>query len=52
MTLFYRTFFGFEFQQPDPAMGGAIAGATFVILMVGVAAYFFLWQRRVTSYEY
>ena len=51
MTLFYRTFFGFEFQQPDPAMGGAIAAATFMILMVGVAAYFFLWQRRVTSYE-
>lgn len=51
MTLFYRTFFGYEFQQPDPAMGGAIAGMTFLILMLGVVAYFFLWQRRVRSYE-
>ena len=52
MTLFYRTFFGFGFQQPDPAMGGAIAGATFIILMVGVVAYFCIWQRRVRNYEY
>ena len=52
MTLFYRTFFGFGFQQPNPAMGGAIAGATFTILMAGVAAYFCIWQRRVRSHEF
>ncbi len=51
MTFFYRTFFGTGFQQPNPVMGGAVAGATFIILMAGVAAYFFLWQRRVRSYE-
>lgn len=52
MTFFYRTFFGFEFQQPDPAMGGAIAGTMFVILAVGVGLYFYVWQRRVRSYEF
>jgi raffinose/stachyose/melibiose transport system permease protein len=51
MTLFYRTFFGYEFQQPNPTMGAAIAGAMFVILLVGVALYFFVWQRRVQTYE-
>ena len=51
MTLFYRTFFGTGFMQPNPAMGGALAGTTFVILMTGVIAYFFLWQKRVRTYE-
>lgn len=51
MTFFYRTFFGFEFQPPNPTMGAAIAGVIFVILIAGVALYFLFWQRRVHTYE-
>ena len=51
MTFFYRTFFGTGFIQPNPAMGGALAGTTFVILMAGVVIYFYAWQRRVRHYE-
>lgn len=51
MTFFYRTFFGFELQQPNPTMGAAIAGVTFTILLVGVLIYISFWQRRITTYE-
>lgn len=52
MTFFYRTFFGFEFQPPNPTMGAAIAGSMFIILMAGVLIYIFFWQRRVETYEF
>lgn len=51
MTFFYRTFFGFELQKPNPTMGAAIAGVMFVVLLIAVLAYIYIWQRRVTSYE-
>ncbi|MCC7161436.1 MAG: sugar ABC transporter permease [Anaerolineae bacterium] len=51
MTFFYRTFFGYELQQPNPTMGAAIAGTSFAILMVGALFYIFVWQRRTQTYE-
>ncbi|MCC7163088.1 MAG: sugar ABC transporter permease [Anaerolineae bacterium] len=51
MTFFYRTFFGYELQKPNPTMGAAIAGSSFAILMLGVLIYIFVWQRRAKTYE-
>jgi raffinose/stachyose/melibiose transport system permease protein len=50
-TLFYRTFFGQQLQLGDPAMGATVAAMMFLIILTGVLAYTFLWQRRVKSYE-
>jgi raffinose/stachyose/melibiose transport system permease protein len=50
-TLFYRTFFGFQLESGSEALGAAVASAMFLIILVGVAAYMFGWQRRVTTYE-
>lgn len=50
-TLFYRTFFGFQLQGPNPPMGTTVAMLIFVIILTGVLAYLFVWQRRVLTYE-
>ena len=50
-TLFYRTFFGFQLQLGSVTMGATVASVMFTIVLVGVLAYRFLWQRRVTYYQ-
>lgn len=50
-TLFYRTFFGQQLQLGNPAMGATVAAMMFFIILLGVLAYTFLWQRRVKSYQ-
>jgi raffinose/stachyose/melibiose transport system permease protein len=50
-TLFYRTFFGQQLQLGNPAMGATVAAMMFLIILTGVLAYTFLWQRRVKSYQ-
>ncbi len=50
-TLFYRTFFGFQLQPGNPAMGTTVAMMIFLIILTGVLLYLFLWQRRVVTYE-
>lgn len=50
-TLFYRTFFGQQLQLGNPAMGATVATMMFLIILVGVLAYTFLWQRRIQSYQ-
>lgn len=50
-TLFYRTFFGFQLQPGNPAMGATVAMMIFLILLAGVLSYLFIWQRRVMTYE-
>lgn len=49
-TLFYRTFFGFQLQLGNPTMGATVSTMMFLIILCGVAIYF-LWQRRVQTYE-
>jgi len=50
-SFFYRTFFGWMIQQPNPAMGATIATVTFVGVGVVVALYFFALQRRLQRYD-
>jgi raffinose/stachyose/melibiose transport system permease protein len=50
-TLFYRTFFGQQLQLGNPTMGATVATMMFLIIVVGVLAYMFLWQRRVQKYQ-
>jgi raffinose/stachyose/melibiose transport system permease protein len=50
-TLFYRTFFGFQLQPGNPAMGTTVAMMIFVIILTGVLLYLLVWQRRVVTYE-
>lgn len=50
-TLMFRTFYGFQTQQPDPHLGAAIASVMFLIILVGVSVYLFLIQRRLQRYE-
>ena len=50
-TLFYRTFFGFQLQPGNPAMGATVAMMIFLILLAGLLLYLFVWQRRVLTYE-
>lgn len=50
-TLFYRTFFGQQLQLGNPTMGATVAAMMFLIILIGVLAYLFVFQRRVTSYE-
>jgi raffinose/stachyose/melibiose transport system permease protein len=45
-TYFYRTFFGFQLQAGDPAMGATVATVMFAIILFGVMIYLFLVQRR------
>jgi raffinose/stachyose/melibiose transport system permease protein len=50
-TYFYRTFFGINLQQPNLVMGTTVAGMMFLIIMLGVAFYFFVLQRRLQTTE-
>ena len=50
-TLFYRTFFGFFTQQPNPAIGTTIASVTFGLVALVVCLYLFGVQRRLQRYE-
>ncbi len=51
-TLFYRTFFGFQLQLGNPTMGTTVATLMFLIILSGVLLYTYVWQRRVTTYEF
>lgn len=48
-TFFYRTFFGHQLQMGNPVMGATVAGAMFVLILVGVLLYLFAWQRWVEA---
>jgi raffinose/stachyose/melibiose transport system permease protein len=49
-TLFYRTFFGYQSQVASPTMGAAVATLMFLVILVGVAIYFVLVQRRLQRF--
>lgn len=51
-TLFYRTFFGYQLQVGDPAMGSAVATLMFIIILIGVMTYLFVIQRRIQRYSF
>jgi raffinose/stachyose/melibiose transport system permease protein len=50
-TLLYRTFFGAQFQFPDPHMGGTIATMMFLIILAVVCIYLFFIQRKLVRYQ-
>jgi raffinose/stachyose/melibiose transport system permease protein len=50
-TLFFRTFFGFQLQRGSSTMGATVATLMFLLILAGVLAYFYGWQRRVQTYE-
>lgn len=50
-TLFFRTFFGFQLQRGSSTMGATVATLMFLLILAGVLAYFYGWQRRVETYE-
>jgi raffinose/stachyose/melibiose transport system permease protein len=45
-TLFYRTFFGYQSETGSATMGAALATLMFMLILAGVALYFFFVQRR------
>ena len=49
-TLFYRTFFGFQSQVANATMGAAVATIMFLMILVGVALYFLVVQRRLQRF--
>ncbi len=49
-TLFYRTFFGYQSQVASPTMGAAVATLMFLVILLGVAAYFLVVQRRLQRF--
>lgn len=50
-TFFYRTFFGYQAQIGSPTMGAAVATLMFLVILLGVAVYFYVVQRKLTRYE-
>ncbi len=50
-SFFYRTFFGFQLQLGSPTMGATVATMMFLVILLGVAAYLFLVQRRLQRYQ-
>jgi raffinose/stachyose/melibiose transport system permease protein len=50
-TFFYRTFFGFQLQPGNAAMGATIAGVMLLIILAGVLLYLFGYQRRLQRIE-
>lgn len=50
-TFFYRTFYGFQLQLGDYAMGTTIAVIIFLIILFGSLLYLLGWQRKVVTYE-
>lgn len=51
-TLLYRTFFGYQLQLGDRAMGSTIAAVMFLIILTGVCLYLFLVQTRLRRYQF
>jgi raffinose/stachyose/melibiose transport system permease protein len=51
-TFLYRTFFGFQLQLGDQAMGAAIATMMFLIILAGVVVYLVFVQRRMRRYQF
>ena len=49
-TLFYRTFFGYQSQVASPTMGAAVATLMFLVILLGVALYFLVLQRRLQRF--
>ena len=49
---FYRTFFGYQLQVGNPQMGATVASAMFVIILAGVALYYFAVQRRMQRHAF
>ncbi len=45
MSFFFRTFYGHEFNTPNPAMGTTIAATIFIIMLLGVLIYTLIKQR-------
>ena len=50
-TFFYRSFFGSSGQVADLDLGATVASVIFVLILVTTAAYFWLVQRRLKTYE-
>ncbi len=50
-TLFYRTFFGSSGQVANLDLGATVASVIFFIILVTTAAYFWVLQRRLKTYE-
>jgi raffinose/stachyose/melibiose transport system permease protein len=50
-TFFYRSFFGMQLQAGNPAMGAAVAGIMFLIILGGVLIYLIFFQRRLLRTE-
>ena len=50
-TFFYRTFFGYQSQIGSATLGATVATMMFLIILLGVMAYFFAIQRRLTRYQ-
>jgi raffinose/stachyose/melibiose transport system permease protein len=51
-TLFYRTLFGTGTQLGSMTLAAAVATLMFVIILLGVALYFFTIHRRLQTYEF
>ena len=49
-TLFYRTFFGYQSETGSATMGAALATLMFMLILAGVALYFFVIQRRLQRF--
>jgi len=50
-TFFYRSFFGSSGQVADLDLGATVASVIFAIILVTCAAYFWIVQRRLKTYE-
>jgi len=50
-TFFYRTFFGYQSQIGSATMGATVATMMFLVILLGVMAYFYFIQRRLTRYQ-
>ncbi|MCK8475542.1 carbohydrate ABC transporter permease [Microbacterium aurugineum] len=50
-TFFYRSFFGSSGQVADLDLGATVASVIFLLILVTTAAYFWLVQRRLKTYE-
>lgn len=50
-TFFYRTFFGYQSQIGSATLGATVATMMFLVILLGVMAYFFTIQRRLTRYQ-
>ena len=51
-TFLYRTFFGYQLQSGDRALGSAIAAVMFLIILTGVCIYLFGVQTRLRRYQF